>query len=137
MDSTKDDEMTVLDFMPERPPGEEITAHAGAPLGGQTPVASREMIVEGLRTVYDPEIPINIYDLGLIYELDVSAIGAVKIAMTLTAPGCPVAEIMPKMIADAAAGVAGVGEVDVQLVWEPPWDKDMMSEDAKLALGMF
>lgn len=137
MDTTKDEELTVLDFMPGRPVGEEITAHAGAPIDDQKPVASKDMVIESLRTVYDPEIPVNIYDLGLIYELDVSDAGAVKVAMTLTAPGCPVAGIMPQMIADAAAGVAGVGEVEVQLVWEPPWDKDMMSEDAKLALGFF
>jgi FeS assembly SUF system protein len=87
--------------------------------------------------VYDPEIPVNIYDLGLIYELNISDTGAVNVAMTLTAPGCPVAGIMPQMIADAAASVIGVGEVEVQLVWDPPWDKDMMAEDAKLALGFF
>ena len=137
MGTTKNEELTVLDFMPERPAGEEITANAGAPIDEQTPVASKDMVIEGLLTVYDPEIPVNIYDLGLIYELDISDAGAVKVAMTLTAPGCPVAGIMPQMIADAAAGVTGVGEVEVQLVWDPPWDKDMMSEDAKLALGFF
>jgi FeS assembly SUF system protein len=137
MTTTKDDELTVLDFMPERAPAEEITAHAGAPLDGQTPVASKDMIIEGLRTVYDPEIPVNIYDLGLIYEIDINSDGALKLTMTLTTAGCPVAELMPQMIADAAANVAGVGEVEVHLVWDPPWHADLMSEDAKLALGMF
>lgn len=132
----KNDGVTVLDFMPERPPLEEITARAGTVLTGETPVASEAMVVKGLRTVYDPEIPINIYDLGLIYSLDINTSGFVKISMTLTAPGCPVAEIMPKMIADAAANVEGVGEVEVQLVWDPPWSKNLMSEDAKLALGI-
>ena len=135
MDTTKDKELSVLDFMPARPTGEEITAHAGVPLDDHTSVAAKDMVIEGLRTVYDPEIPVNIYDLGLIYELNISDTGAVKVAMTLTAPGCPVAGIMPQMIADAAASVIGVGEVEVQLVWDPPWDKDMMAEDAKLALG--
>ena len=134
---SKDDGKTVLDFMPERAPAEEITAHAGAPLKDQTPIASKDMVIEGLRTVYDPEIPINIYDLGLIYELDISGDGRVKITMTLTTAGCPVAELMPKMIADAAACVEGVGEVEVHLVWDPPWNKDLMSEDAKLALDIF
>ena len=95
------------------------------------------MIIEGLRTVYDPEIPVNIYDLGLIYEIDINSDGALKLTMTLTTAGCPVAELMPQMIADAAANVAGVGEVEVHLVWDPPWHADLMSEDAKLALGMF
>jgi FeS assembly SUF system protein len=137
MDTIKDKELSVLDFMPARPTGEEITAHAGVPLCDHTSVASKDMVIEGLRTVYDPEIPVNIYDLGLIYELNISDTGAVNVAMTLTAPGCPVAGIMPQMIADAAASVIGVGEVEVQLVWDPPWDKDMMAEDAKLALGFF
>jgi FeS assembly SUF system protein len=137
MATTKDDELTVLDFMPAPAPAEEITAHAGAPLDGQAPVASKDMIIEGLRTVYDPEIPINIYDLGLIYEIDISSDGALKVTMTLTTAGCPVAELMPQMIADAAASVVGVGEVEVHLVWDPPWNTDLMSEDAKLALGLF
>lgn len=137
MATTKDDGMTVLDFMPERAPAEEVTAHAGSALGDQTLVASKDALIEGLRTVYDPEIPINIYDLGLVYEIDIGDDGNVKIVMTLTAAGCPVADLMPKMIADAAAAVVGVGEVEVHLVWDPPWHKDLMSEDAKLALGMF
>ncbi len=137
MATTKDDGMTVLDFMPERAPAEEVTADAGSALGDQTLVASKDALIEGLRTVYDPEIPINIYDLGLVYEIDIGDDGNVKIVMTLTAAGCPVADLMPKMIADAAAAVVGVGEVEVHLVWDPPWHKDLMSEDAKLALGMF
>ena len=93
-------------------------------------------VIEVLRTVYDPEIPVNIYDLGLIYALDVASDGDVAIAMTLTAPGCPVAQTFPGVVADAVRAVAGVRDVDVDLVWEPPWSREMMSEAARLQLGM-
>jgi FeS assembly SUF system protein len=93
-------------------------------------------IVAALRKVFDPEIPVNIYDLGLIYELDVASDGEVAIRMTLTAPGCPVAQTFPGVVADAVRAVPGVKDADVELVWEPPWSRDMMSEAARLALGM-
>jgi FeS assembly SUF system protein len=96
-----------------------------------------QQIVEALKTVYDPEIPVDIYELGLIYELDIAESGDVKIDMTLTAPGCPVAGILPQQVADAASSVEGTGKVEVYLVWEPAWDMEKMSEDAKLALGFF
>lgn len=103
-------------------------------------VAQREKletrIVDALRTVYDPEIPVNIYDLGLIYDLDVASDGKVDIRMTLTAPGCPVAQTFPGVVGDAVAAVEGVTDVDVELVWEPPWSREMMSEAARLHLGM-
>ena len=92
-------------------------------------------LVEACRTVYDPEIPVNIYDLGLIYTIDVSDENEVNITMTLTAPGCPVAGEMPGWVADAIEPVAGVKQVDVALVWEPPWGMDMMSDEARLELG--
>ena len=114
-----------------------LVGKAGEPLPEGTPVGSKEAIVDALKTVYDPEIPVDIYELGLIYELDVAQQGNVKIEMTLTAPGCPVAGILPQQVADAAASVNGTGEVEVFLVWEPAWDMDKMSEDAKLALGFF
>ncbi|MEX0924123.1 MAG: SUF system Fe-S cluster assembly protein [Rhodovibrionaceae bacterium] len=116
---------------------EGLQAHAGTALPeGATP-AGEEQIVEALRSVYDPEIPVNIYDLGLIYENKISADGSVSVLMTLTAPACPVAGQMPGMVAKAVAEVEGAGEVTVTLTWEPPWTKEMMSEDAMLALGIF
>jgi FeS assembly SUF system protein len=94
-------------------------------------------IVAALKTVYDPEIPADIYELGLIYKIDVDDDRNVAIEMTLTAPGCPVAGEMPTWVENAVAGVAGVGQVSVKLTFDPPWDKDRMSDEAKLALGMF
>ncbi len=117
-------------------PLEDFRASAGEPLPPGTAPATAEVVVEALRTVYDPEIPVNIYDLGLIYESEIGEDGNVQIKMSLTAPGCPVAGEMPGMVADAVAAVDGAGEVDVELVWDPPWDTSRMSEDAKLALGM-
>ena len=94
-------------------------------------------IVAALKTVYDPEIPSDIYELGLIYKIDVDDARNVAIEMTLTAPGCPVAGEMPTWVENAVASVAGVGQVAVKLTFDPPWDKDRMSDEAKLALGMF
>ena len=96
----------------------------------------REPIIAALRQVHDPEIPVNIYDLGLIYRIDIGDSGNVHIDMTLTAPACPVAGMMPVMVKDAVGKVEGVGEVDVDLVWDPPWSQEKMSEEALLALGM-
>jgi FeS assembly SUF system protein len=93
-------------------------------------------IVEAMRSVYDPEIPVNIYDLGLIYDMKVNEAGAVEIKMTLTAPGCPVAGEMPGMVARAVKTVEGVKDCDVELVWDPQWTPDMMSESARLTLNM-
>ena len=101
-----------------------------------TPEALREAIVESLRGVFDPEIPVNIYDLGLIYRIDITGRGNVAIDMTLTAPACPVAGMMPVMVKDAVKRVEGVGEVIVELVWDPPWSPATMSDEAKLQLGM-
>ena len=114
-----------------------LVGKAGEPKAEGKTVPSDEAIIDAIRTVYDPEIPVNIYELGLIYELNVAQNGDVKIEMTLTAPGCPVAGILPQQVADAAASVDGTGEIEVYLVWEPAWDMDKMSEDAKLALGFF
>ena len=94
-------------------------------------------IVKAVSTVYDPEIPVNIYDLGLIYDIIVDASNAVGIRMTLTAPACPSAQILPEQVRAAAAAVPGVTSAAVDVVWEPPWDRDRMSEAAKLQLGMF
>jgi FeS assembly SUF system protein len=100
------------------------------------PEELREPIIAALRGVYDPEIPINIYDLGLIYRIDIGATGEVGIDMTLTAPACPVAGMMPVMVQNAVAQVEGVGEVKVDLVWDPPWSQEHMSDEARLQLGL-
>ena len=97
----------------------------------------REAIVEALRTVYDPEIPVSLYELGLIYEINIDPAGQVEIVMTLTAPGCPVADILPREVEKAATAVDGVAGVHVELVFDPTWRPDMMSEAARLELGMF
>lgn len=94
-----------------------------------------DTVVDACRTVYDPEIPVNIYDLGLIYTIDISSENEVKVIMTLTAPGCPVAGDMPGWVADAVEPLEGVKQVDVALTWEPPWGMDMMSDEARLELG--
>ena len=96
-----------------------------------------DAVTEACRTVYDPEIPVNIYDLGLIYTVDISPENEVKIVMTLTAPGCPVAEHMPRWVEDAVRSVDGVGDVVVNMVFEPPWDPSRMSDEARVALNMF
>ena len=92
-------------------------------------------IVSMLKTIYDPEIPVDVYELGLIYEVKIDKFGNVEIEMTLTSPNCPVAESMPKEIEDKVATVEGVLSSKVNIVFDPPWDKDMMSEEAKLELG--
>lgn len=94
-----------------------------------------DSIVEACRTVFDPEIPVNIYDLGLVYAIQISAEGDVAVTMTLTAPGCPVAGEMPGWVADAISPLPGVKSVDVNLTWEPMWGMNMMSEAARLELG--
>ena len=116
---------------------EGTKAKAGAKLGEGITIASDEAIVEALRTVHDPEIPVNIYDLGLIYNTEQLENGDVKILMTLTAPACPVAGEMPYDGAAAVSAVKGVGEVEVELTWEPAWTQDRMTEDAKLVLNIF
>lgn len=105
-------------------------------LPGSEPGELRARIVGKLRTIYDPEVPVNIYDLGLIYELDVQPTGEVYVRMTLTAPNCPVAEGFPDLVQTAIWLVDGVTEVTVELVWEPPWGSERMSEAARLQLGL-
>ncbi|MCA0043615.1 SUF system Fe-S cluster assembly protein [Celeribacter litoreus] len=94
-----------------------------------------EAIVEACRTVYDPEIPVNIYDLGLVYTIEINDENEVRVIMTLTAPGCPVAGEMPGWVADAVEPLPGVKQVDVELTWNPPWGMEMMSDEARLELG--
>lgn len=128
-----EDGLTLRDFIPG---GADTVARAGKPLPAGAKPADREAVIEALRTVHDPEISVNIYDLGLIYDLDIGP-GGVHVRMTLTAPTCPVAGTLPGEVARTIAAVPGAGEVTVELVWEPPWGKEMMSEEAKLALDIW
>ena len=95
----------------------------------------KEQIIEEIRKIYDPELPVNIYELGLIYDVKVN-VDKAKIIMTLTPPNCPVAESLPKEVKEGAMQVEGIDDVDLELVWDPPWNKDMMSEAAKLELNL-
>ena len=95
-----------------------------------------EQIIEEIRKIYDPELPVNIYELGLIQEITVENENSAKIKMTLTTPNCPVAESLPNEVKEGAMQVDGIENVDLELVWDPPWNKDMMSEAAKLELNL-
>ncbi len=119
------------------PPKEGDTIRSGTPKEPAIPTADEDAVVEALRTIYDPEIPVNIYDLGLIYDIKIAENGNAAVTMTLTAPACPVAGSLPKEVADVVANVEGVGEVDVKITWDPPWTPANMSEVAKVALDMF
>ena len=125
-------ESGLADFLPDTSNGYIATAGTALtnPEGEADPIA----VEDALKSVHDPEIPVNIYDLGLIYDVDRQKNGNVYVTMSLTAPGCPVAGEMPGQVASALAAVDGVGEVSVELVWSPPWTPDRMSDDAKLAL---
>ena len=112
------------------------TADANSQILPTTVDSVRNGVIDMLRTVFDPEIPVNIYDMGLIYDVDVAGDFQVGIRMTLTSPMCPVAETLPPEVEAKARTVAGVAEVRLDLVWDPPWDPSMMSEAARLELGM-
>jgi len=118
-------------------PASDAVAFAGEPLGGGLTPATDEAVVAALKTVYDPEIPVDIYELGLIYDLKIAENGNVAVNMTLTAPACPVAGTLPQQVADTVSTVPGTGEVSVTLVWEPPWTMEKMSEDARLAMNLY
>jgi FeS assembly SUF system protein len=94
-------------------------------------------IVAALKTVYDPEIPADIYELGLIYKIDIADDRSVKVDMTLTTPNCPSAQELPQMVENAVSSVAGIGKVDVAVVWDPPWDQSRMTDEARLVLNMW
>ena len=96
----------------------------------------KERVIEEIKKIYDPEIPVNIYDLGLIYKIDVIEAKKVLVEMTLTSPNCPVAESLPNLVKNYIIKVDGVDDVDLKLVWDPPWNKDKMSEAAKLELNL-
>ena len=127
-----DENRDYFDFAPE-PPAE--TQGVKRPEGEDDPTLM-EPVLDALKTVQDPEIPVNLVDLGLIYELVVKQGGIVFVEMTLTTPACPVAQSMPGEVEAAIAAVPGVTEVRVKLVWSPPWDRDRMSEEARLELGL-
>tara|TARA_B100000287_G_scaffold277853_1_gene261788 strand:+ start:450 stop:749 length:300 start_codon:yes stop_codon:yes gene_type:complete len=96
----------------------------------------KDKVIAEIKKIYDPEIPVNIYELGLIYDIKVDENNNVKVNMTLTTPNCPVAESLPKEVKDSIMEIKGVNKVDLSLVWDPPWDKSMMSEAAKLELNI-
>ncbi len=118
-------------------------AAASASTGTWTPdgeilsAPSEDAVLSAICTVYDPEIPVNIYELGLIYTVDIADSGAIRVEMTLTAPGCPSAQELPEMVRDAVLTVPGVTNVDVVTVWDPPWNPSRMTEEARLSLNMF
>jgi len=132
MTMTPDQSPSLMDFM-EVP---DVVAYAGEKREGLSELGS-EPLIAAMKTVYDPEIPVDIYELGLIYRLEAKPDGDVEVDMTLTAPACPVAGELPQWVADAVATVEGTGLVTVQLVFEPPWTPERMSDEARLALDMF
>jgi FeS assembly SUF system protein len=112
-------------------------AGSWAPDGEQMVTPAETAVLDAIATVYDPEIPVNIYELGLIYAVDINDAGDVKVEMTLTAPACPSAQELPEMVRSAVLGVPGVKNVTVETVWDPPWDPSRMSEEARLSLNMY
>ena len=122
---------------PQEPEKQEAFGGSGAaPAEAVDPESLRERIIAELRTIYDPEIPVNIYDLGLVYGFDITPDAAVEIEMTLTAPGCPVAGHLVQEVARKVGDVPGVRLSHVRLVWDPPWTRERMSEEAMLELGL-
>ncbi len=107
------------------------------PEGSTEPPLSEDAVISAVASIYDPEIPVNIYELGLIYAIDISDAGHVHIEMTLTAPGCPSAQELPVQTREAVMAVPGVSGCEVETVWDPPWDPSRMTEEARLALNMF
>jgi FeS assembly SUF system protein len=110
---------------------------AWTPDGEIPPKITETAVIDAISTVFDPEIPVNIYELGLIYTVDILDDGKVKVEMTLTAPACPSAQELPEQVKEAVLGVAGVTDCEVETVWDPPWDPSRMTEEARLQLNMF
>jgi len=131
------DEANLLEAMTQPLPDKDYKVNVGTPLPVGTPVANKESIIAALKTVSDPEIMINIWDMGLIYDIRIQDNGNVEIDMTVTAPTCPVAGILPAQAAEAVAAVEGTGEVEVRLVWEPVWTFERLSDEAKMMFEMF
>lgn len=130
-------EVELLDAMMAAPELKDYIATAGKTLPEDEKPAAKEDIIEALKTVCDPEIMINIWDMGLVYDIRQAENGDVDIDMTLTAPGCPVAGILPQQAADAVALVEGTGFITVKIVWEPAWSIERLSEDARAMMELF
>jgi FeS assembly SUF system protein len=148
IEKTQKEDVAAREAESEAPSEEpaEIRACVGATGGGEGPASAippeeldrlKNELIAALKTVYDPEIPVDIYELGLIYRLEVDDDRNVEVDMTLTAPGCPVAGDMPGWVENAISSVPGIGQVKVKLVFDPPWDMSRMSDEARLALNMF
>ena len=136
-DTSAQQDNFVADFLNIKETESELPSSTSVGEGASiTDMVLEQQIIDALRGVYDPEIPINIYDLGLIYGIDVDENKVVNIEMTLTTPGCPVAQTFPGTVECAVKCVDGVEDVHVELVWDPPWTKDRMTEDALLSLGL-
>ncbi len=119
---------------------DQAVHHAWTPEGEVPPApkgVDEDEVIGAIATVYDPEIPVNIYELGLIYAVDISDDGKIKVEMTLTAPGCPSAQELPVMVREAIMALPGVTACEVETVWDPPWDMTRMSDEARLAMNMF
>lgn len=115
----------------------DVSHTAWTPEGETPPRPTEDQVIAAAASVYDPEIPVNIYELGLIYAIDIHDDGQVKVEMTLTAPACPSAQELPEQVREAIMAVEGVTGCEVETVWDPPWDQSRMSEEARLQLNMF
>jgi FeS assembly SUF system protein len=137
------DEEEMMDQVttPETPDDQVAVHHAWTPDGEVAPtvahIVDEDEVIIAISTVYDPEIPVNIYELGLIYAVDIADDGKIKVEMTLTAPGCPSAQELPVMVREAIMAIPGVTGCEVETVWEPPWDMSRMSDEARLSMNMF
>ena len=136
-DNTPEDNTPEVDAPADDAANTEIVSSEGSSIGSDELEAFGKELIAAIKTVYDPEIPVDVFELGLIYKVDVADNRDVAVDMTLTAPGCPVAGEMPIMVKDALATVPGIGEINVNMVFEPPWTPERMSEEAKLELNMY
>lgn len=137
MEDIDNNEAQLLEALNKQEELKDFVAKAGEAKPENEKSASKEDIIEAIKTVSDPEIMINVYDMGLIYNIDNQASGDVFIDMTVTAPTCPVAGTLPQEVANTVAMVEGVGKVEVKLVWEPAWTFERLSDDAKMMFEMF
>ncbi|PPR45595.1 MAG: hypothetical protein CFH18_00523 [Alphaproteobacteria bacterium MarineAlpha5_Bin8] len=129
----QDNQKSLSDFIP----GKNSSFYSKFEVEGQIIQKSEDSIIEKIKTVMDPEIPVNLYDLGLIYNIEIDQKNNILVEMTLTNPNCPVAGTMPENVGKAISLLDGISSIEVRLIWEPKWSKEMMSEDAKLALDIF
>ncbi|MBV9347801.1 MAG: SUF system Fe-S cluster assembly protein [Pseudolabrys sp.] len=136
MNDAADDAAKAEDTVADKPPVNAAVAH-GSALPEPELARLTDDIVAALKTVYDPEIPADVYELGLIYKIDIADDRGVKVDMSLTSPNCPSAQELPIMVENAVASVTGVGPVKVDVVWDPPWDPSRMSDEARLVLNMW